>query len=686
MLRATCPRQGASLFLVLAVLVASPLLAKDDPPPPPTFTQVLGRILELEDSRSTGDGELERLLRHPQPGIKRRAALAAGRIGDPSLVPPLLELMNDKEIEVEKMAIFSLGLMGDTAARERLVAALGDSEPVIRGRAAEALGRIGGDGVADAIAEFVLRSMPRSEGVVTVRGDDPGNPNDPWVELRLGLLALAALDDQAAARKALLAGGRPRFDWWVSTWVAMRLEDRALAPILVAAARADDVHSRALAARGLGALEDASAVDVLLSLTRDENDGVVFEALRALGRLGDERARTRAAALMSSPSDVVRRQALLALASLPPDSRLRSRIVPLIGDSSPWIRAAALAALARTDRDNFALVLSGMDPDPVWWVRAELAGVLSGVADDMSVGILHAMLDDDDARVRPAVLRALAQARGPDAADTLKRHLQDPDPGIRAAAAQGLVTLQVPDLGPALYGAWQRGLGDGEVEARLVAVDALGEQEGGDVPGLLEEITRSDPSRAVRLRASQILARAGVSPPPAPGPETVNRPAVDYRTAMGPHYPLPGTPLYTPRAFLQTAHGVIEIHLDVVEAPLTSASFVRLARRGFYDGLTFHRVEPGFVIQGGGPRGDGYGGPGYALRSEVTRRPFGLGSVGLADAGPDTGGSQFFITLSPQPHLDGRYTRFGTVVAGHEVLDLIRPEDEIERIQVWTGE
>jgi cyclophilin family peptidyl-prolyl cis-trans isomerase len=161
---------------------------------------------------------------------------------------------------------------------------------------------------------------------------------------------------------------------------------------------------------------------------------------------------------------------------------------------------------------------------------------------------------------------------------------------------------------------------------------------------------------------------------------------LDYRAAMAPHYPLPGASLYTPRAFLRTRLGVVEIHLDVVEAPLASASFVRLARRGFYDGLTFHRVEPGFVVQGGDPRGDGYGGPGYALRCEITRRPFGRGSVGLAHAGRDTGGSQFFVALSPQPHLDGRYTRFGTVVSGIEILDQLRPGDVIERIEVWAGE
>ena len=123
----------------------------------------------------------------------------------------------------------------------------------------------------------------------------------------------------------------------------------------------------------------------------------------------------------------------------------------------------------------------------------------------------------------------------------------------------------------------------------------------------------------------------------------------------------------------------------MVDTPLTSESFIALARRGFFDGLTFHRVVPGFVIQGGCPRGDGNGGPGYTLRCELDRHPYGRGTVGMALSGRDTGGSQFFITHQPAPHLDGAYTAFGRVVSGMEVVDQIRPGDVIERVEIWDG-
>jgi cyclophilin family peptidyl-prolyl cis-trans isomerase len=154
---------------------------------------------------------------------------------------------------------------------------------------------------------------------------------------------------------------------------------------------------------------------------------------------------------------------------------------------------------------------------------------------------------------------------------------------------------------------------------------------------------------------------------------------------MLPYDPRPGSPVYTPRAFFDTRHGRFEVRLNIVEAPLACDSFAMLARRGFYNGLTFHRVVPTFVVQGGCPRGDGNGGPGYVLRSEVGQRPFGRGTVGLAHSGRDTEGSQLFITLSPQPHLDGNFTVLGWVASGMEVVEQIQPGDVIERIEVWDG-
>ena len=172
---------------------------------------------------------------------------------------------------------------------------------------------------------------------------------------------------------------------------------------------------------------------------------------------------------------------------------------------------------------------------------------------------------------------------------------------------------------------------------------------------------------------------------PPPGPEPVRRPALDYLEALAPYEVTAGDSVFTPRVFLYMKQGRVEIHLNVVEAPLMSATFLDLARRGYFDGLTFHRVVPGFVVQGGDPRGDGNGGPGFALRDEIGERPYGRGVVGMALSGKGHGRQPALRHPRPAPHLDGRYTVFGWVASGMEVVDKIRPGDVIEKVEAWTG-
>jgi cyclophilin family peptidyl-prolyl cis-trans isomerase len=124
-------------------------------------------------------------------------------------------------------------------------------------------------------------------------------------------------------------------------------------------------------------------------------------------------------------------------------------------------------------------------------------------------------------------------------------------------------------------------------------------------------------------------------------------------------------------ATLRTTKGKIEIALLAEETPLTVGNFVALARKGFYRNQRIHRVEPAFVTQMGDPRGDGTGGPGYTLPCELTPRRYLRGSVGMALAGRDTGGSQFFVTHIETPHLDGAYPLFGTVTSGMEVVEAL---------------
>lgn len=139
---------------------------------------------------------------------------------------------------------------------------------------------------------------------------------------------------------------------------------------------------------------------------------------------------------------------------------------------------------------------------------------------------------------------------------------------------------------------------------------------------------------------------------------------------------------------IKTVHGVMRIEMFAKEAPNTVSNFLSLIEKRFYDGLTFHRVIEDFMIQGGCPRGDGTGGPGYTIKCETGRtnpHKHQRGSLSMAHRGLDTGGSQFFVCHAPQPHLDGKHTVFGRVIEGLDVLDKIRKGDHMEEVRVVSG-
>ena len=348
------------------------------------------------------------------------------------------------------------------------------------------------------------------------------------------------------------------------------------------------------------------------------------------------------------------------------------------------VRGAALRALAQLDREEFALVLSGLDPDPAWSVRAALAAALADAGDEISQGILLAMLKDEDARVHPGRAGGAAQGAGP----RRRRHAAAPPrargSAVRAAAAEGLAALSPPAIAGPLLETWKRSRADGPLDARLAVVDALAAQKDAAPAPRCARSPANDPARVVRARAAAALKARGL-PAVWPGVESVARPLLDYREAMAPYDPRPACALHAAR--------------DPPHAPgrasrSTSTSWRR--RSPARPSSTWRAAAsttaspstawcPGFVVQGGDPRGDGSGGPGYTLRCEIGQRPYGRGAVGMAPRGKDTGGSQFFITLSPQPHLDGALHRLRLGGGGHGVADKLRPGDVIERVEIWTG-
>jgi cyclophilin family peptidyl-prolyl cis-trans isomerase len=290
------------------------------------------------------------------------------------------------------------------------------------------------------------------------------------------------------------------------------------------------------------------------------------------------------------------------------------------------------------------------------------------------------MLSDSDQRVVAAVLTSMVKLNAPGIGDILLDHLKSDDPVVRASAASGIGELRLPAGAQALPAAYQFALRDSTYVARAAIIEAFAKY-GISVSRSLLDVALGDKDWAVRVRAASLLRQGE---PQANGEARI-RPAPTRLSADAYQSAALTNPQFSTQAFIDTDRGTVQIELAVLDAPLMVDNFITLAKRGFYNNLTFHRVVPDFVVQGGDPRGDGEGGPGYTVRDEISQRVYLRGTVGIALDWQDTGGSQFFITHSPQPHLDAKYTVIGRVIAGMEVVDRLQQNDVIRRIRVWDG-
>jgi HEAT repeat protein len=696
-------------ILPAALAAMTGACATAPPPAPPvvSFEQKMSWMLRLEDTRTLRDPsppapapaagrgrnvvqmlppslpDLGRLVADPEARVRRRAALAIGRVGLAEGVPLLVPRLSDPEPEVRQMAAFALGLLGDRSAVEPLRAALKDTSPLVQGRAAEALGLIGDTASAPPIADLVAGCV-RNGSLARIAADESVYPLDAPVEaFRLGVFALARLKAyDPLARAVLDPSGQPIVRWWPVAYALSQVDDRRALPALLTFARAEGSIARGFSVRGLGALKEPSAIDVLLPMAQAwrANPGLAAAAVRALGQIGDPRAAPVLLKLLDVPGldSNVRLEVVGAVGAM----RVAAAVDPLLdllADPWPSMRAAAMRALGDIDPQNFLIALSGLDPDRHWSVRAALASVVATLDPSIAVPRLTLMLGDQDQRVIPSVLNGLVKLRAPGTEALLAARLNADDEVVRMTAAAGLGELKPANGGALLADAYQRWQVDASYVARAAALAALAKHGVQAAVPVLQKAL-GDKDWAVRVRAAALLngldpgvAVAGAMRP-APG-----RAAADYG--------VPGlvAPPVSPHAYIDTDKGTIEIELAVLDAPLTCDSFVALARKGYFNGLAIHRVVPNFVMQAGDPRGDGEGGPGYTIRDEMNERPYLRGTVGMALDWADTGGSQFFITVTPQPRLDARYTVFGSVVSGMDVVDRLQQWDVIRRVRIWDG-
>jgi cyclophilin family peptidyl-prolyl cis-trans isomerase/HEAT repeat protein len=636
-------------------------------------------LLLLADQRTYDPLSVQQVLRGG-PELRAELATTLGRIPGANSLLSLQGLLIDDDPRVRRAAAFGLGVLKDKGGIPALLKVVADPDRETGLLAVEALGKIGAP-----VTEVAENLLPLPE-------------NERWARLvphlfrfkeeaRLPLAehALALADRELHARAAFALARDPLPE---------------AAPLLRPLLQDPDPQVRDWAARGLGDVGDASDLPRLRPLLDGGEAGPLIQALRSAQRLIEGRKGTaggtagtgamppadwepRLAELCADPRPGVRGTALEAAGAWKVSDRLGTVLADRATHGGPRERGTALVALAkaRYPQADALVEAAAKAAEPDVRAHAAEAAVLLGEGEE----ILPRLSRDASPLVRESVLTArlaAADATAPaDPADATaaviaKQGLSDPDEGVRATALDWLVThpkLPVEVLRPALADAMR----DESVESGLSAVKALTARaqaeakERGTIIELLEK-GATDLKYVLRRECIASLVRLGRPVPPLAMVEP-DKPAATYRDIVQ-------RTRRNRRVEIRTSQGVLRLRLACPEAPITCLNFLALTEQHFFDGRTFHRVVPDFVVQGGDPRGDGFGGPGYTIRDEINRRRYTRGAVGMALAGPDTGGSQFFITLSPQPYLDGGYTVFGEVEAGLDVLDKIEAGDKIESV------
>jgi cyclophilin family peptidyl-prolyl cis-trans isomerase/HEAT repeat protein len=599
----------------------------------------LHAIAVAEDHREWNDGVLRTALTNADPEVRARAALAVGRLQDSTTVGALLPLLDDDVPAVREEAAFALGQIGHVSAREALEAKLGDTDHEVVALAIEALGKIGDHRSTARVADFL---------------------RDPDAALRrAGAVALWRLADSTVIGRLLERHDDPDPSVRYRVMYALEKINSPDQIVLIAALHQDDEDERvrAQAARTLGRQKSARATSYLLQMVDDPSVAVVINALRGLQSGADSVCAFCAPTItrmLSHSHPYVRLTAAQVLgdrfAWLPADSAseratIDSLRVHLADPDGATRAAAATALLHHLGEEAWPDVAPLMD-DPSFYVRVGVlgaAGQLPGASFDLL--LLSRLSWRTPLFERMTAALALGGRKDAGVAPILRAELYDGQLLYVAAVASALEQLGDSASVRSLATVYQAHAADADPDARIAIRDAL------------------------RTLAGRAFADSveGLTPTPA-------------AAALPPDF---GMPPRARRAILHTVKGDIEWAFYPDEAPQTVANFARLARDRYFDGALVHRVVPDFVIQDGDPTATGWGGPGYTIRCEYNRLRYEAGMVGMALSGKDTGGSQWFITQAPQPHLNGRYTIFARVTSGMDVVKRIVQGDQIKSVEIF---
>ncbi len=647
------------------------------------------RILQLEDRREFDAAFIEQWIGHANATHRARIALALGRIGPHAFVDSngngerdtgerqagvdlLSRLNSDPDRGVRENAAFALGEIGDPSAIDALLRFANDREDA--GVAAEAI-----EGLAKLAPKVPLATYQQFAA----------EPHPEGVRARAVRYLFRFNSDEASAVAASLLDSPSAI---IRKEAVYALSRRAFAP---ARARLElvlgdsDALTRAYAAAALGRIAAGESVGPLVAALQDIHPWTRTNAAVALARIA-----TKDGTAIARPQLIDDLRFVLALTE-DADPGTRSSVIDTLGyyaarneiakkklfdiatNGSRWERELAAGAIARQFGDADPAAIDRLLTQATSWGKVRVLEA-SGQLKKSGGALRKRFVADSD-----VLLRASAIAAIPDTAvDTsveadialIRSALDDPDVIVRSTAIEKYAKSKQPGI-DLLRAAEQRGRSDSMNDARLAAIAALAEIDHPEREAFLRSLFADRDPVARRIAADAIELKLKKNRPQYT-PLPVERPLSEYaeiaQWSRTPH-----------SATIRMARGNIEMMLLAQEAPVTAWNFAQQAKRKYFDNTSFMRVVPNFVIQGGDPRNDMNGGPGYSIRDEINLQKYTRGAVGMALSGPDTGGSQFFVTHSPQPHLDGGYTIFGRVYDGMGgVVDQTQRGDKVETIVI----
>lgn len=626
----------------------------------------LASIISAEDTRRV-TGNFNDYLKSDDPDIRSRAALAIGRIGDVKAAMSLFPMLEDSVDEVARTAAFAIGLTGEKSFAARLLDVCSDFEPELLAACLQSVGRLSDSSMVDVntlLASYLdhVDHRVREQAVYAVW-------RAGYVEASQQLIDMCRNDPVRPVKIAAL-------------YALVRMRNSDEIDLYTDWFPDSDPFVRTLAYRGMALTKDDSRTAYIASGLNDRNNNVIAQAVLSLTSVGSKKAIEQLKSHYAEESDEKLKVLMLdSFTKLENDAIADYAYDDINMSASINIKAAAINYLTQIRGDEtIPLIDSLIDLNDIY-LKTKIAEALGRIGGQSVEPRLVSLFNDSVATVRAAAFTALCKVDSGNVDYYIKTALDDKDPEVKGMAIDQIGQLKLHQYLGRL-GSIMNMREQADVDVKRSIVDAAANFLDDEPDSLAEDILYHallDKNDVVSRQAAKVYkeklgqdkdAYAAFSNSLI-GTRKIKSILEKYRT--------------NPKAKIITERGEIEIELYFDVAPLTVYNFMNLAQQGFYDGLIFHRVVPGFVIQGGDPHGDGYGGPGYTIRCEYSDITFKRGVVGMAHSGKDTGGSQFFITLMPQPHLDARYTAFGQVTGGMDVVDQIVRGDKIKRVEFVMG-